>query len=435
MDTNSSSTNAPPVVKQIERSGKMFTNEDIIAELCVEAEAVSIDIRDCLRLYKELLTTTQLTALFSQLNKETIIGALNFLGAVPSAKRNWGDYLKPTVVRELIVRIQNLLIDKCGFCNEHYASRRSDKCYLKCCSCGQFVHQICLERILGDKFNVDLSENDITKVIFPYNLNTYYFCHECSRKIIPQETAGLKKAANKSSSGKCQNDLPPVASGNTASKDVPPPEKHMPGDVQNQINVDNKQHNEERIKVCHFYSKGICKHGKVGQDCKFKHPPYCKKFLAYGPKSRSGCDKGQDCELFHPKMCKRSVEHHVCYNAKCTYFHVKGTRRVPPRFKRNQISKQYSDDHYPNDKNVNGVDSNNTVKSIVNNHFLDLLQQMKVDILQTIDHRFSLLNKPTNHLRPPENGEFQNHPPVLPQQTFLYQNQWMPQNADFQMQG
>ena len=133
----------------ITRQGKNLTDKDILAELCVDAQSTSVDIRNCLRSYDSNLTTSQLSSQFTQFDKKVLVQSLNFLGAKPAVERSWDDYLKPTCVRELIVRIQNLLIDTCGFCNEYYATERTDKCYLKCCSCGQLAHLACLKKLAG----------------------------------------------------------------------------------------------------------------------------------------------------------------------------------------------------------------------------------------------------------------------------------------------
>ena len=125
--TQSTEQTSEPEMRRCERDGAQISNADILASLCIDAEAVSIDVRNCIRLYDEKYTTPQLTNLFKPVNKETLSLTLDFLCApTPIAEKSWNDYIKPTCIRELIVCIQNLLIDTCGFCKENYASQREE---------------------------------------------------------------------------------------------------------------------------------------------------------------------------------------------------------------------------------------------------------------------------------------------------------------------
>ena len=447
-NNNSVSSDDTTVVKKCEVNGVLLSNADILANLCVDAEVISTDIRDCIRLYNDKFTTTQLTALFAQTSKDILVQTLNFLGATTSVpQKTWNDYVKPTCIRELIVRIQNLLIDTCGFCKNNYACQRTDRCYLKCCYCGQFAHQQCLENILGEHFNANMTESEIQNIIFPFQLNCYYFCHECSDKRVPQNTTGLKKVHSKIlSSPDSQISLNlnkhSDASQHTDTADV------------NIVNVPNsdEKHDEElgdspvkRSTVCHFYRKGICKHGKSGENCKFAHPPYCKSLLRFGKDHPKGCNKGSSCQFFHPKMCYMSMAKHQCYNVKCQYFHVKNTKRVAsnsfshPRYKRD-VQGSFVTSAKPNYTDVENTSSNASHHgNLVNNHkvsdqhFLGLFQQMKSDLLQSIEHKFAMMSNTVNrgHANPChylQNSQQQQYQP--PDQTSSH-NMWMSQPQEF----
>ena len=135
-----------------------------------------------------------------------------------------------------------------------------------------------------------------------------------------------------------------------------------------------------------------------------------------------GCNKGSDCEFFHPQLCNRSVKHHVCYNVNCRYFHVKGTKRTPPRFQDQRGTEQ--DRKFPQyNHNVPSNVGNHSVQN-PQNHFLFLLQQMKADILQAMDQRFSQMSSPVHQMIPPEYGGQNNQFQVASQQE---RAQWVPE--------
>ena len=406
--TQSSEETSEPEVRRCDRDGVQVSNADILASLCIDAEAVSIDVRNCIRLYDEKCTTLQLTNLFKPVNKETLSLTLDFLRApTPIAEKSWNDYLKPTCIRELIVRIQNLLIDTCGFCKENYASQREDKCYLKCCYCGQFAHEKCLRNILGEKFNENMNETEVHDIIFPFKLNCYYFCHECSDKQVPQNTTGLKKVAAKPKPSQALG--PPPQNSHvidTESLNADVIDTHHELDTQHEHDnniLDNRRIKEDlpkegdgqalKSKLCRFYAKGICKFGKKGELCKFNHPVYCKPLLNYGPKSEKGCNKGQNCQHFHPKMCHSSISRHECFKEKCPYFHIKGTRRVRPTRKNDDAfygeNNYVPSERYQNQQNLsqsNSAPNSSHIKH--DNHsqdFLAMFNQLREELFTALD--------------------------------------------------
>ena len=397
-----SSLSGTPEILTCKRNGSDITNSDILAGLCVDAEADSTDIRDCIRLYKESFTTGQLTTVFNQVNKSILVQTLNFLGAAtPLPEKSWDDYLRPTCIRELIVRIQNLLIDKCGFCHENYACQRTDRCYLKCCNCGQFAHQECIQNILGEHFNSNMSEDDVHNIIFPFKLNCYFFCHECSAKTVPQSTTGLKKKGCNKSVSTPAPESQNVLDLNKETDSVIKPDGNQ-GDIVT-VDVEKEIQKKGTVKICHFYRKGNCKHGKSGENCKFSHPSYCKPLLMFGDNHPKGCNKGQSCQFLHPKMCYNSMIKHQCYNLNCKYFHVKHTKRVPPK-RVNKLQNARRERNWQNSLSTAKQDysaaTSNTDTHHINaprnqdssEHFLGLFQQMKSDLLQTINQKFAMMS-------------------------------------------
>lgn len=49
--------------------------------------------------------------------------------------------------------------------------------------------------------------------------------------------------------------------------------------------------------------------------------------MEFGTKSPAGCNLGKKCSFFHPKMCPSSISKKVCFDEKCQFTHVKGTKR------------------------------------------------------------------------------------------------------------
>ena len=83
----------------------------------------------------------------------------------------------------------------------------------------------------------------------------------------------------------------------------------------------------DRDVTCRFYLQGRCKHGKMGKDCAFKHPPMCFKFIRRGP---SACSKGATCNYIHPKLCNNALQTGKCYRITCKFYHIAGTLREDP---------------------------------------------------------------------------------------------------------
>lgn len=50
----------------------------------------------------------------------------------------------------------------------------------------------------------------------------------------------------------------------------------------------------------------------------------CRQWIEGGAET---CRFGDHCRFFHPVLCRNSVHFRVCYNKKCRFAHLKGTRR------------------------------------------------------------------------------------------------------------
>ena len=104
------------------------------------------------------------------------------------------------------------------------------------------------------------------------------------------------------------------------------------------------QFDSHRTPICEDYRHGVCGHGISGKkavgdkmSCTFRHPKKCEKYCKYGINSSYGCIN-PECKFLHPILCRYSIRHNYCENEKCTYTHLKGTKRnkVTPPSDRNQ---------------------------------------------------------------------------------------------------
>ena len=357
----------------IHRDGQQISDVDILANLCQEAGAVSTEIQNCLKAYSLNTSTKQLENLLKQFKKPVIRQTLRFLHA---ADRNWDDYKKEQCIHELICRIQNLLIDKCQFCENHYSIAKDEVSLLHCSKCGQGVHNDCLKDLLGDNYKTDITTEEVQELINPFKICSLNFmCLECAHVTLPQSSDGLKKSVAKKSSTTepevvVTTEAPP-ALNNTDTGDItpPPPAKEVapphtgdnapplpakedapPHTGDNALPLPSKQDTPPQISTqdCALYRIGQCPHGisgktlVKGERCKFTHRKRCRKFCNFGTKSRLGCQKGNNCQYFHPILCKFSVQRGLCTNLECKFTHLKRTKR----FETNRSPEYYYSNYY-----------------------------------------------------------------------------------------
>ena len=83
-------------------------------------------------------------------------------------------------------------------------------------------------------------------------------------------------------------------------------------------------------KICYFYRKGICTHGRKGQQCKYRHPNLCHKFKLYGNDQSKGCTAGSSCSFLHPVQCNQLKQKGHCSRTGCQFFHPKRLSDLAP---------------------------------------------------------------------------------------------------------
>lgn len=94
----------------------------------------------------------------------------------------------------------------------------------------------------------------------------------------------------------------------------------------NETDEDHHDEGEEETKkrICVHFAQGKCRYGKQGEQCKYRHPEMCRKFIKDGV---YGCKKGLNCNYFHPKLCRDSITYYQCNRRSCGYYHLVGTMR------------------------------------------------------------------------------------------------------------
>ena len=309
-----------------------------------------------MRLYEYGKSIRHLEKTFNQCTKVVLENTLQYLNVEDQSK-----YVKPTIINNLICRVQNLLPDCCSICNESYSIRNGDHPFLECVVCGQEVHKPCIVNILGE----DTDAANIQQLYHPFNLpGIHYICHPCEVSTLPHKDTGLKKKGKKLKSDETQynNNLPDIRivnqsqtiSGATDRVIEEISDTDSINDNDNEVNANveiDPVNKNSKIKICRFYLKGNCKHGIKGSDCSFNHPKAFCKLLQHGTRASKGCNKGNKCELYHPKMCMSSVREGICYHKECKFIHVKGTKRKKEDRTSQQI--KYKKDHTGTNSEVN----------------------------------------------------------------------------------
>ena len=323
------------------------SKKSVLAALC--AAAPSSEIRDCLRCYDTSKSTAHIERKMNGISVPNLTSTMTYLG-VPGQEC----YVKATIIRNLVCRIENLLPDMCSICDSEYTIAKDEVPLLKCASCGQGVHSPCLLQLLEvppehqDSFGPD----EVQKRVNPSNLpGFYYLCHCCEKEKIPSDDDGKKKShSNRDESLNPSNNVrdtshPTHSDGGGAAEDPPEPVAHAfgalpqedeslteaagtrdlphqrPGPQQNRPTITTRLNETpindrgrlnrggEAVKtlVCSFYRKGTCRYGISGKGCSRSHPKPCRKFLQHGNKGPRGCDEGNNCSKFHPRLCSSSL--------------------------------------------------------------------------------------------------------------------------------
>ncbi len=283
------------------------SQQRIIADLLTQTQ--DGDVKEVLKAYNPTHTHKQQTKEIGKQSVAKLKSASNFLKV-----KGGQALLKPALIQAIIVRIQNLLPDKCDICEENYTIGLDDKPLLSCCICGQGAHDRCISRF------VDNATEPVLKIP-----GTHWMCAACEKGIIPDPagTATEQRHTQRTDRPDTQDE---------PETDTEQEESSVGEEVyQGNQEMDQDRNNEtETPPVCAHYKKGVCRYGISGKGCRFSHPKPCSKLMNYGTKSPRGCSLGRKkCPNFHPKMCPQSIRHGECISSECKFQHVRGTRRIP----------------------------------------------------------------------------------------------------------
>ena len=351
------------------------SKRSVLAALC--AGAPTSEIRDCLRCYDTSKSTAQIERKMQGISVPNLVSPMTYLG-VPGQDC----YVKNAIIRNLVCRIENLLPDTCFICENEYTIAKDEVPLLKCAICGQGIHSPCLLQMLEvtpehqDSFGPD----EVLKKVNPCNLpGFFYICYCCEKEKIPSDDDGKKKShsdrheipshisGEEDAGYPIRDDSEEVvvvdpaaavhASGGDdslaeaedlirrermASRPRGPTDQSRGQQRANSNHPDNTSLNQRpndhrdrsdkrgeagRTQICSFYRRGTCRFGISGKGCSRSHPKPCRKLLQHGNKSPRGCSEGSKCPKFHPQICSSSLTRGECLSEKCTFPHVKGTRR------------------------------------------------------------------------------------------------------------
>ena len=436
--------------------------KNAIAALCVDAP--STKVRDIIRLYSSNNTYEKQKSLFnSRCNKGDMVETLQFLG---DPCTSWKDVKKMDCAHKLHYRLQNLMPEECGVCNETYIVGKDDPSLLACSVCGQEVHHKCYKP-LAVLDNNGLTVMEALKMIPGF----HHLCPSCEDAIIPDERLIERRALQpphlsrsqdhnvhkddkqhqqsplqqpsplqQEQEQKQQHHQPPVLKKQPPPQEPPKPPHHATSPTDDSSpHADETHHDDDREscqknQTCRHYKNNTCRFGISGKGCSFVHPKRCSKLMNHGTRAGKGCNKGNKCEDFHPKMCPLSISKSECFDQYCTLCHVKGTRRNrPPVQKEPSKAEEKLGAQIPKNDHTSSLQCRDEVRSTVDQcasttdsakSFLDQISLLKKELQETMDKKFETLMK----MQSPQNFQQNSQIPFIPAPTQPYAPMpWIPQ--------
>lgn len=423
---------------------KQLEVDDLIASLCINAP--NDDVKFCLRNYEYSKDITQIEKDLDKLKKTILCETAEYLKIPNYLSKN-----KQPLIHLIVCRIQNLLPDDCSICNSRYKIDINENPLLECSKCGQGVHRECMIQLVTESKTTGIDPDSIDSNVFqqlfnPLNIpGIYYICDACRDSTIPSDGNGdckkkkkveferVDMIKNKPSNSADYIEITDISnhiSDDSDDKEVQEEHVMQPDDMISVTQNNEQQLVEDQIQfstvqpepimdrkpnICRFYTKGKCRHGLKGKECKYTHPKKCKKFVEHGTRQPRGCNLGKNCKDFHPKMCMNSLRKGECYSQTCPFEHVKGTKRHKPVH-----------ENIVNKSDITGEENMNET-----NNFLELIRLMKAEILQTLNQKMSIVTNQMQTLQTQSMGMFQQagyqmQPPLQIKPTVQQQATLMP---------
>lgn len=401
--------------------------EELIAKLCLKCE--DQEIRKNIQIYEYGKGMNTIIRRYNQVTNENLKKLLQFL--YNDAISNEIPTLKKNIVHEIICRIQNLLPDTCGMCNDKFQLEFEEEPVMPCTKCYQGSHRECVIKLINStniNVNIDnLGSEEAKKLYNPLNIpGVYYLCKACARETIPSiadpesripelesqatDTEDTRSSVDNSTTIVANNSSgrnPDIAAYSGQLAESPPtvdltePDP-AEGSAQQAVgDADNRRRTAKNDTICRFYNKGSCKHGVAGDECSFSHPEVCRKFTKFGTRQPRGCNLGKKCKFHHPVMCIYSLRKGECQNNRCSFRHLLGTKRPPPEEPRNSQERTTSQtpqtraeqtlsqtqeqaDRGSSAQHTNDAPPNNQISP---GDFLDVGRLWKAEIMQEMDGR------------------------------------------------
>ena len=231
---------------------------------------------------------------------------------------------KNLLVKKIVSKIMSLLPVMCLECGDSYATPLGTSSPFNCVRCDRGSHS-CSKVTSFHGLMTDAP------------LGLVWMCSPCLRDLKPETPCptphdSLQSEEDSSQLGKSvvpTKDAEILSSATCSETTKQAEDKSM--------SMSNRQKDERKVDICDLYRKGACPHGmkgtnKVeGQVCQFSHPKGCQKYISFGSRGKKGCGSRSKCQLFHPVLCRYSIKQRLCTNDKCTFVHLKGTRRQKPQ--------------------------------------------------------------------------------------------------------
>ena len=234
--------------------------------------------------------------------------AATYLGCKNDGGPSQPKMLKDDKISFIIRRIESLLKDLCGICNEYYSNTLTDEPHFSCLICHQGCHQPCFEEM--SKVFDGMPEK--IKQAFEF------ICTSCKSdfKRDPTTAQDSKKSPvkplNDHKQGEGEDSEAEINLANQQNTDADGSRTSQP--VTTKVDP-----SDTTIAICPTYKWGRC---PTYENCQYRHPPRCWNWLTKGK-----CSFKKKCRFHHPPLCRQSLWEKQCFNAECKFFHVAKTMR------------------------------------------------------------------------------------------------------------
>lgn len=311
-------------------------------------------------------------------------------------------YTKTSLVLRIILAIEALLPASCQQCLDSYCIELAQTDMQSPENPPPFVCHMCYQGSHDCDAMKQCKEalDSITMTI-----GHTWLCNKCHPKSIPvSQRKSRSRHVSISEHPSRAESHSPLANSQSHDHDI------------NQADLQQRLNSVAKSRVCDKYMLGKCPHGLRGKKevngeiCSFSHPKKCFKYCGFG-NGKKGCTIGENCEYFHPQLCKFSVKKRACYNANCTFVHLKGTSRTkqPTNNSREQNprsassigaprGRQNSQSHQNQENLQDG--SVNTRSSQPFLELKELVEQMRTSFIAEISSIKASLAQPAHHYHP-----------------------------------